>query len=76
MDVHEEARMLSTAAKRKLQRVEGALNALDSLAPTKQEYSVAMLEAEAAVRQSHADLTELMEQTDAGDTLKRARSEW
>jgi hypothetical protein len=74
--VHEEARMLSTASKRKTQRVEGALNAIGSLAINRQRYSAAMLEAEDAVSQSHAELAALMEQTDAGDTLKRARNDW
>ena len=35
-----------------------------------------MVDAEAAVRQAHNDLTKMLEQTDGGDTLKRARNEW
>eukprot|EP00966_Prymnesium_polylepis_P287545 6641107-Prymnesium_polylepis.3 len=74
--MQEEARMLATAAKRKLQRVQGALDALDALAKTEDDYSTAMVAAEAAVRHAHQSLTELFEQTDGGDTLKRARNEW
>ena len=68
--------MLATAAKRKLQRVQGALDALDTLASNEVDYAKSMVEAEAAVRQAHKELTGMLEQTDGGDTLKRARNEW
>ncbi|KAL1519808.1 hypothetical protein AB1Y20_023315 [Prymnesium parvum] len=76
IEKQEEARMVATAAKRKLQRVQGALEALDALAHTSDEYSASIIAAEVAVRQSHAELSTLLEQTDGGDTLQRARHEW
>ena len=70
-----DARMLATASKRKLQRVRGAILALDKLDP-ECDYTAQLIAAEEAVTRTHSDLTGLLEQADGGDLFKRTRAEW
>ncbi len=69
------SRYLASAAKRKLQRVQGALHVLESIGPT-WDHTSQLLRAEQAVGVAHRALSELLESTDGGESLKRVRSEW
>ena len=72
---NEEARSLATSAKRKLQRIEGALELLRT-PPTADDFSSHLLNEDKAVSDAHAELMRQLEQTDDGDALKQARTAW
>lgn len=73
-DELEESRLLASAAKRKLQRVRGAVAALEGL--TAADHASNLVSAEGCVTDAHAKLAYLYEVSDGCDSYKRARAEW
>lgn len=78
LEAHESARAVMTAAKRKKQRVLGALEALDQLEarPGPQQSAEMLLEAEVDVAKAQEELAFLLEQSDGADAFKRRRAAW
>ena len=74
----EEARTRASSAKRKKERVSAAVQVLDEVlkAVDHVDHAAKLLEAEEEVARAHGVLTELLEQNDGGDALKRPRIAW